>query len=84
MERKKLPIREEFQGQFTCLGENTEKNKTFTVLIKKEVIRMGKKIKEISKSRRLNRIDRAIFMRNSLSNLFNNLHEAIHITKCKN
>ena len=51
MERKKLPIKEEFQGQFTCLGENTEKNKTFTVLIKKEVIRMGKKIKEISKSR---------------------------------
>ena len=30
-------LAEEFKKQFTCLGENTEKYITFTVLIEKEV-----------------------------------------------
>ena len=32
-----------FKGKFECLGENTEKYKTFSVLIKKE-LHNGKKI----------------------------------------
>ena len=32
----------EFKKQFTCLGENTEKCRTFTVPIKKEVARIDK------------------------------------------
>ena len=30
-------LAEEFKGQFECLGENTEKYITFSVLIKKEL-----------------------------------------------
>ena len=33
---------EEFEKQFNCLGENTEKYITFTVLVEKEVIRIVK------------------------------------------
>ena len=32
----------EFEGQFECLGENTEKNKTFSVPIEKEVTKIDK------------------------------------------
>ena len=35
---------EEFEEQFICLGENTEKYITFSVPIKKEVKRTDKKI----------------------------------------
>ena len=36
---------EEFEGQFTYLGENTEKYITFSVPIEKEVTRIDKKSK---------------------------------------
>ena len=39
-----------FQGEFNCLGENTEKYKTFLVQITKEVERIDKNIKEITKT----------------------------------
>ena len=32
----------EFEGQFECLGENTEKYKTFSGLIQKEVTKIDK------------------------------------------
>ena len=32
----------EFEGQFECLGETTEKYKTFSILIKKEVTNIDK------------------------------------------
>ena len=32
----------EFNGKFECLGENTEKHKTFSVSIEKEVIKIDK------------------------------------------
>ena len=35
-------LAEEFRGQFTCLGENTEKYITFSVPIEKEVKRIDK------------------------------------------
>ena len=43
-------LAEECQGQFTCLRENTEKYKTFSVPIEKEVTRIDKKGKEIIKT----------------------------------
>ena len=36
-------LAEEFEGQFPCLGKNTEKCATFSVPIKIEVIRIDKK-----------------------------------------
>ena len=40
-------LAEEFKKQFTCLGENTENNITFTVPIEKEVTRTDKNGEEI-------------------------------------
>ena len=40
----------QFKNQFTCLGENTEKNITFTVPTYKEVIRVYQNGEEITKS----------------------------------
>ena len=42
-------LAQEFQKQFTCLGENTEKYITFTVPIEKEVTRIDKNRKGITK-----------------------------------
>ena len=78
-------LAQEFQKQFTCLGENTEKYITFTVSIEKEVTRIDKNGEEIAKniSFILHFIDRARFMASSLSNLDNNLSEGLHRVKCK-
>ena len=78
-------LAQEFQKQFTCLGENTEKHITFTVPIEKEVTRIDKNGEEIAKniSYILHFIDRARFMASSLSNLDNNLSEGLHRVKCK-
>ena len=56
---------EKFEGQFTCLGENTEKSITFSVPIEKEVTRIDYNEKEITKtlSYKLQFIDRARFMK---------------------
>ena len=64
---------EEFKGKLTCLGENTEKYITFSVLI--EIIK--------TISHRLQFIDSARFMASSLLNLVNNLSERIHKIKRK-
>ena len=43
-------LAEEFKKEFTCLGENTEKYITFTVPIEREVTRIDKNGKEITKN----------------------------------
>ena len=61
-------LAEEFEKQFTCLVENTEKYITFTVPIEKEVTRIDKNGEEVTKniSYILQFIDSARFMASSL------------------
>ena len=77
-------LAEEFEGEFECLSENTEKYITFSVPIKKEITKIGKdsndKVMKISY--KINFIDSFIFMSSSLSNLFDNLSEGLHSDKC--
>ena len=42
-------LTEDFKKQFTCLGEKTEKYITFTVPVEKEVTRIDKNGKKITK-----------------------------------
>ena len=60
-------LAEEFEEKFTCFGENTEKYITFLVPIEKEVTRIDKRGKEVTKtiSYRLEFIDNASFMASS-------------------
>ena len=74
-------LAEEFKKHFTCLGENTEKYVTFTVLIKKEVTRIDKNGEEITKN--ISYIDSARFIASSLSNLVSTFSQGIHRIKCK-
>ena len=73
-------LSEEFEGEFECLGENTEKYITFSVPIKKEITKKDKngngKITKISYKIML--IDSYRFMSISLSNLVSNLSERLH------
>ena len=75
---------EEFEGEFECLGENTEKYITFSVPIKKEITKIDKdgndKIMKISC--KIKFIDNFRFMSSSLSNLVDNLSEGFHSDKC--
>ena len=69
-------LAEEFDGQFECLGENTEKYITFSVPIKKELDN-GKSVKY-----KIKFIDSFRFMSSSLSSLVDNLSKALHSDKC--
>ena len=69
-------LAEEFEGEFKCLGENTEKYITFSVPLKKE---NGK----ITITYKLKFIDRYRFMSSSLSNPHDNL-SGIYDKECKN
>ena len=60
-------LAEEFEGQFDCIGENTEKYITFSVPIKKELDN-GKTI-----THKLKFIDSYRFTSTSLSSLVHNL-----------
>ena len=66
-----------FEGQFECLGENTEKYVTFSVPIKKE-LKNGKTI-----TYKIKLIDSFRFMSSSLPSLVDNLSEGFHNSKCK-
>ena len=71
-------IVKEFDGNFDCLGENTEKYITFSVPLKKKIenkasIEINYKIKSIDNYR---------FMSSSLLKLVDNLSEGIHNNKC--
>ena len=67
----------EFEGNFECLGENTEKYITFSVPIKKKI--ENKNLEIIYK---IKFIDSYRFMASSLSKLVDNLSEGIHSNKC--
>ena len=72
-------LAKEFDGNFECLGENTEKYITFPVPIKKEIRNKDKIIKITCK---LKFIDSFRFMSTSLSKLVDNLSEGLHYNRC--
>ena len=67
----------EFEGNFECLGENTEKYITFSVPIKKRI-----ENKNMDITYKVKFIDSFRFMATSLSKLVDNLTEGIHNDKC--
>ena len=67
----------EFEGNFECLGESTEKYITFSVLIKKKIDN-----KNIDIIYKVKFIDSFRFMATSLSKLVDNLTDNIHNDKC--
>ena len=69
----------EFDENFECLGENTEKYKTFSVPIKKEIENKNK-IFEITY--KIKFLDSYRFMSTSLSKLVDNLSEGLHNNRC--
>ena len=78
-------LAKEFQEEFNFLGENTEKHKIFSAPIAKEIKKIDKNEKEITKtiSYKLQFIHSAKFVASSLSNIVDNLAERIHKTNCK-
>ena len=68
----------EFEGNFDCLGENTEKYITFSVPIKKKIENKA----SIEINYKIKFIDSCRFMSSSLSKLVGNLSEGIHNNKC--
>ena len=66
----------DFEGNFECLGENTEKYITFSVPIKKKV-----EIKDLEITYKIKFIDSYRFVSSSLSKLVDNLSEGIHNNK---
>ena len=77
-------LAEEFEGEFECLGENTEKYVTFSVSIKKEIIKKDKygNDKATKISYKIKFIDSCSFMSTSLSNIVSNLSEGLHNDRC--
>ena len=63
----------EFEGNFDCLGENTEKYITFSVPLKKKI-----ENKNVEITYKITFIDSFRFMSSSLSKLVDNLSEVIH------
>ena len=68
----------EFDGNFECLGENTEKYITFSVPIKKKIENKDIELMKL----KIKIIDSYRFMSSSLSKLVDNLSEGIHNNKC--
>ena len=66
----------EFEGNFECLGENTEKYITFSVPIKKKI-----ENKDLEITYKITFIDSYRFMASSLSKLVDNLSEGFHNNK---
>ena len=67
----------EFEGNFDCLSENTEKYITFSVPLKKKI-----ENKNLEITYKIKFIDSFRFMSSSLSKLVDNLAEVIHNNKC--
>ena len=67
----------EFEGNFDCLGENTEKCITFSVPLKKKI-----ENKNLEITYKIKFIDSFRFMSSSLSKLVDSLSEGIHNNKC--
>ena len=70
-------LAKEFEGNFECLGENTEKYKTFSVPIKKKIDN-----KDLEITYKIKFIDSYRFLSSSLLKLIDNLSEGIHKNKC--
>ena len=70
-------LAKEFEGNFECLGENTEKYITFSVPIKKKI-----ENKDLEITYKIKFIDSYRFMSSSLSELVDNLSDSIHNNKC--
>ena len=66
-----------FEGNFDCLGENTEKCITFSVPLKKKI-----ENKNLEITYKIKFIDSFRFMSSSLSRLVDNLSEGIHNNNC--
>ena len=71
----------EFEGNFECLGENTEKYITFSAPVKKKI---NNKNKTLEITYKIKFIDSYRFMSTSLSKLVDNLSEGLHNNKCVN
>ena len=67
----------EFEGNFDCLGENTEKYITFSIPLKKKI-----ENKNLEITYKIKFIDSFRFMISPLSKLVDNLSERIHNNKC--
>ena len=67
----------EFDGNFDCLGENTEKYITFSVSLKKKI-----ENKNLEITYKIKFIDSFRFMSSSLSKFVGNLSEGINNNKC--
>ena len=67
----------EFEGNFDCLGENTEKYIPFSVPLKKKI-----ENKNLEITYKMKFIDSFRFMSSSLSKLVDNLSDGIHNNKC--
>ena len=67
----------EFEDNFDCLGENTEKYIPFSVPLKKKI-----ENKNLEITYKIKFIDSFRFMSSSLSKLVDNLSEGIHNNKC--
>ena len=67
----------EFEGNFECRGENSEKYITFSVPIKKKIENKDREI-----TYKIKFIESYRFMALSLSKLVDNLSEGIHNNKC--
>ena len=75
-------LAEEFEGEFECLGEHTEKYITFSVPIKNKVKNKNGNDKITKISYKIKFIDSFRFISNSLSSLAGNLSEGLHSDKC--
>ena len=69
----------EFEGNFECLGGNTEKYITFSAPLKKKI-----EDKDIEITYKIKFIDSYRFMSTYLSKLVDNLSEGLHNNKCLN
>ena len=78
-------LAKKFEEKFGCLGENTEKYKTFSILVEKEVMEIDRDDNEsvVTISHKIKFINSARFIATLLSSLIDNLTEAIHKIKFK-
>lgn len=78
-------LRKKIEGEFNCLGENTETSKTFSVPITKYVRRIDKNAKEITRtiSYKLGFTDNSSLKKNSWSSAAVNYTDWIQKIKCK-
>ena len=77
-------LAEEFERQFECLDENTEKYIIFSVPITKEITKIDKDGNDeiVNISHKIKFINSFTFMSSSLSSIVDNLSEGLHSDKC--